>query len=290
MDKKLVLRRRFTDAHEAPIYVEAQQRVYFATLPEGPKGQPRISIRYWDLASDAVITWIEDARMANGMQLSCDQRCLLVCEQGDQNTPAAISKINLATKQREVVISDCTATPFNSPNKVIEVVPGTYIFTDPDYGPRQGFRQNRTKPATYLYSAGKLRKLATGLQQPHGLALSPDKKTLYISDTAADDGVGGYFPELPHGVYSYALDLNSYTLSNRRCIFEARVGIPDGLACDREGRLYAATGSGVNVYADTGEELQHYPVAGGAVNLWLDEVQRRMFVTADDRIEVLDLR
>ena len=268
------------------MYVGSQDRLYFASVAQQRGDGPRISICYWDLASDEVATWVPDARMANGIRLSCDERCLLVCEQGDRKRPAAIARYRLVDARREVIVDDCTATPFNSPNKVVEPRPGAYVFTDPDYGPRQGFRPRRYPPATYSYDGEVLRKLTTGLLQPHGLALAPDGRALYISDTAADDGTGGYDPALPHSIHRYALDLDALTLGDGKRIASVPDGIPDGMGCDSAGRLYAATGDGVRVYDDSGELLHHYPIAGGAVNLWLDEPRGRLFATTDEDIQV----
>ena len=60
------------DAHEGPVYVAADDALYFTTVPRpGPDG-PLVAIRRLDLGRRAVTTVREDANAANGMTLVCD--------------------------------------------------------------------------------------------------------------------------------------------------------------------------------------------------------------------------
>ena len=303
------------DAHEGPVYVPAQRRLYFATAPSQRGPGARVELKYWDLEASIIDTWLYDARMANGVALSCDASCLLVCEQGDRERPAAIARYRLSDKHRTQVVADFEGQPFNSPNKVAELSTGVILFTDPDYGRRQRFRPTRVPterteggaflspeemaaryrpddalpPATYVLAGGVLRKLDTGLEQPHGLAVSPDERYLYISDTSADDGVGGFDESRRHDVYRYALDAGTGDLSMRRHLASVPVGIPDGMVCDEQGRLFCAVGDGIRVYDAEGARLHHELIDGGAVNLFLDCATRQLFVTTDEDIRVYAL-
>lgn len=314
-------------AHEGPVYIPAQGRLYFTTAPDAPppSRSPTVSICYWELATDAVRVWVADARMANGMAPSADGKALLVCEQGDWERPAAITRYALAPgvdddgappeKSRQVLVDAFEGAPLNSPNKVVEVRPGTIVFTDPDYGRRQGFRPNRLPPsrirdsdaflspdefaahgqpdgalppAAYAAVGGVVRRLDTGLAQPHGLASSPDGSRLYISETPADDGVGGFDATLCQCVHMYAFDAAAGTVSGGTKIIDLPRGVPDGMACDAAGRLYCATGEGLRVFSAQGEPLVEATVED-AVNLWLDEDGGRLFTTTDKAVEMYSL-
>jgi len=306
------IRKRETDAHEGPVYVQHQQRLYFATKPDTPSQNPRVEIRYWDLESNEVVPWIHDARMANGMSLSCDQTCLLVCEQGDHDRPAGVARYRLANKNRENIVFSFDGLPFNSPNKVVELSDGRIFFTDPDYGRRQLFRPSKLsrkqleseffisperfknigqpeeslKPSVYTHYRGKTERVDCSLEQPHGLALSPNQSLLYVSDTSADDGVGGFDESREHDIYRFAIDPVSAKLNSKLHIASVPKGIPDGMVCDRQGNLYCAAGDGVHMYRSTGEEVYHLQLEEGAVNLCLSEDERRLFITDDKRISL----
>ena len=253
---------------------------------------PLVSLRRWRLADDGVTTWVEDARVANGLTLSRDGEHLLVCEQGDRERPGCIARYRLADAQREVVVDAYRGQRFNSPNKVLELASGAVILTDPDYGVRQGFRPpSPLEPGVYLHRpGGETMRLAAELLQPHGLALSPGGEWLYVSDTAADSGTGEFYPECPHHVWRYDLDEAAATLSAATRLVASPSGIPDGMDCDADGRLYCATGDGVRVYrGDDGRELHHEPIDGGAVGLSVAGDPARLFVTTDEAVLVFDI-
>ena len=309
-----LLRRRLADAHEGPVYVAAEDALYFASgvRRTGDARGAVADICRWDLARDAVDVWLSDAPVPNGMSLSCEGDCLLVCEQGHLTRPSAVARYRLADGHRISVVDEYAGRPFNSINKCLELAPGTYVFSDPDYGRRQGFRPTRLDvrerdsfvspetfaqegrppdslpPSLYLHREARTYRLAvSALSQPHGLAYDPERGLLYVSDTAADDGGGGYDPTRSRRIVVYSLDAVQAKLTDPREVFVAESGIPDGMACDRAGRLCCATGDGVHVLApDGGGELAHLRIDGGAVNLCLDEPRGRLFVTVDDAVEV----
>lgn len=290
-----LLRRRPADAHEGPVYVPHQDRLYFCTRPEVAGADPSVSICYWDLATDQVGTWVADARMANGMSLSCDASCLLVCEQGDRRRRAAIARYRLGDARREVIVDAFDDMPFNSPNKAVELRSGALVFSDPDYGPRQGFRQNSPlTPALYAYlPTGECHRVDLGFEQPHGLAVSRDQSVLYVTDTGADDGVGGFDESRGRDIYAVPLTYPSQAgapeFGPSRHLARVPVGIPDGMAVAEDGRLLAAAGDGVRVYATDGTLLERVAIEGGAVNVCLDEARGRMFVTTDAAVELWGL-
>jgi len=120
-----------TDAHEGPVYVAAEGALYFTTQRAGR----RVDIMRLSLDDGRISTVLADAAAANGMTLDHDGR-LIVCEQ----QPAAISRVDPATGERELVVDAYRGLPLNSPNDVVVKGDGTVWFTDPSYGFLQGFR------------------------------------------------------------------------------------------------------------------------------------------------------
>src|SRR5215216_429661 len=119
-----------TDAHEGPVYVAAEQALYFTTQRAGR----RVDIMRLSLPDGRISTVLADANAANGMVLDRDGR-LLVCEQ----RPAAIARVDPATGAREIVVDAYRGRALNSPNDVVVKSDGSLWFTDPSYAHLQGF-------------------------------------------------------------------------------------------------------------------------------------------------------
>ena len=96
----------------------------------------------------------------------------------------------------------------------------------------------------------------TTLVQPNGIALSPDGRSMYISDTGAITGVidprlnipGSPFNQTgPKAVFKFDVVDAGRALAARRPIFYAPDGVPDGLKCAANGFVVTATAHGVDV-------------------------------------------
>ena len=53
---------------------------------------------------------------------------------------------------------------------------------------------------------------------------------------------------------------------NRRLFAFVEAGIPDGIKCDTEGRVYSGCGDGIHVWAASGAPLGRIEIAGGVAN------------------------
>lgn len=259
-----------TDAHEGPVVVPDQNRLYFTSVPDFAADDTHIAIRYVDLGTKQVETFIPDANMANGMWLSSDGAALLVAEQGTKDTPAAISRISLADGEREIIVDSYEGKPFNSPNKVIEASSGWIYFSDPDYGYHQGFKDAPQLPmAVYAHSpeTNETTRLTTAVARPHGLALSLDENVLYIGDTDAIDGSSPYDPNRSHSILSAPL-LAPNEIGPLMEVLAVPVGIPDGFIVTKpHGNLWVAAGDGVRLYSSDGMLIEMFPIDRGAFNV-----------------------
>ena len=273
-----------TNAHEGPVFVPSQGRLYFTTKPDFTASDTHIAINYLDIVTHKVVSFRSHSNMANGMWLSRDGKSLLVAEQGTFTSPAAISRIALADGKREVIVDEYQGKPFNSPNKVIESSTGWIYFSDPDYGHNQGFKPAPLLPmAVYAHDplSGTTVRLSTSFDRPHGLALSPDENILYVGDTAAVDGKSSYNPSATHGIVDARL-LTPDSLGVVHSLLEVPVGIPDGVVTSPNGDLFVAAGDGVRHYSDDGKFLRLLAIENGAVNLTL--VDGVLYITADTAI------
>ncbi|MEO1017089.1 MAG: SMP-30/gluconolactonase/LRE family protein [Pseudomonadota bacterium] len=273
-----------TDAHEGPVVVTSQNRLYFTTKPDFAAEDTFIAIRYVDLATNEVETFRPRSNMANGMWLTRDGTALLVAEQGTRETPGGISRIRLADGHREVLVDSFEGQPFHSPNKVIEAESGWIYFSDPDYGFNQGFKDQSPLPmAVYAFdpTTETTVRLTIEPDRPHGLASSPDGKTLYIGDTDAIDGKSPYDPNKTRGVLGASLE-TSDKIGELTDLLSVPEGIPDGFITTPNGDLWVAAGDGVRRYTAEGEFLELLPIENGAVNLTRDG--NVLYITADTAI------
>ena len=247
-------------AHEGPVYAADEDALYVTTVPvrNSPHAEPRVAIvrialngLRFPLASSAVSALRDPAGAANGMTLSPDGG-LLVCEQGSFGSPAAITRIDRRTGERErVVVDQVDGMPLNSPNDVVVARDGAIWFTDPSYGYLQGFRPApRRADAVYRHdpATGRTRVVAEDLDKPNGLAFSPDERVLYVADSGANHEPGTYDPRRPHHVVAYDV-VDGVRLGRRRAFADITPGFPDGIKTDAAGRVYVSSGDGVQIRA-----------------------------------------
>jgi gluconolactonase len=125
---------------------------------------------------------------------------------------------------------------------------GRKYFTDTQTG-RIYLKRNRAKPVL----------VAAGLQSPTGIAVSPDGAWLAVVERRT------------HWGFSYRIELNGQLSAPQRFFW---FHVPDsaddsgagGCVMDREGRLYATSHLGVQVFDHNGRVRAILPVPGGAVS------------------------
>ena len=291
------------DAHEGPVWVADQCRLYFTTKTH-LEGRRQVDVMYldfsvfntcsgdelWEKVPDDAARQVEakrfihDVGMANSMCLGENGRSLIVAEQGDEEQPAVISRYDLADKSRAVIVKEFKGKPFNSLNKVILTKQGHLVFSDPDYGFRQGFRPPpELEPALYVRTkAGHLSTFRCQLEMPHGLALTPDEQTLFVTDTS-DDGAHEDDVELDRrkSVWKFFFDPATGSISGKgQCCFQVEEGVPDG-SVTHDDRLLVGGGDGVYVADLSGKLLGKIPTPYPAVNVALAGAGKHLFVTVD---------
>ncbi len=269
-----------TDAHEGPVYVAAEHALYFTSLPR----ERAVAIRRVALADAQVTTVRPAANAANGMTLGRDGR-LIVCEQGSVSEPARIVRVDRVTGAAETLAAGWRGVPFNSPNDVVERGDGSIWFTDPSYGFLQGFRPHpRTGDGVYRIdpASGDVSLVAVSLDKPNGLAFSPDGRTLYVTDSGANQEAGSFYDERPHHIVGF--DVVAGRLARERVFAEVAPGFPDGIKCDSEGRVYASSARGVQVFSTGGRLIGEIGLPGAVNFTWGGPRRNHLFITTDTAI------
>jgi len=285
-----------TDAHEGPVYVADEDALYFTSRPreirDPAPGHRESSIKRVSLDGDsfpmepgAVFVVSARANNANGMCLARDG-ALIVCEQGSRSEHAAIARVDRRTGASEVVVEEWRGLRLSSPNDVVVKSDGSVWFTDPSYGHLQGFRPE-PQVGDYVYrhdpTTGRTSVVADSFVKPNGLAFSPDEDVLYITDSGANQEAGSYYIGLPHHILAFDVRDGSH-LTSARLFAVTTPGFPDGIKVDMDGRVYASSFSGVQVFDPTGDLIGeiHLP---GAVNFTFGGPDRNvLFITTDDAI------
>ncbi|MET0291412.1 MAG: SMP-30/gluconolactonase/LRE family protein [Steroidobacteraceae bacterium] len=188
-------------------------------------------------AEGKVSTFMEESNGSNS--LAYNPAGELVSVQTKQPRVGVIQPVQAA----RTLVEGFDGKPFTRPNDLVVSRRGDLYFSDP----------NSTPTGLYLLPpGGTLALIASDIARPNGVALSPDERVLYVGDTG--------------GEWVIAFDIaKDGGLSNRRNFARtagvtkgengAFAGGTDGLAVDASGRVYAATGIGVQVFDKKGKAL-----------------------------------
>jgi gluconolactonase len=159
--------------------------------------------------------------------------------------------------------------PFSRPNDVIVSRNGGVYFTDPGFTVQQAEAlvkqlgkplEPQLPPAVYYMPPGRRPiRIEDKMIRPNGIQLSRDEKTLYVSDSNGSDIIA--WDIQPDGLVRNRRAFGS--LAGRSTRDNGLGGIrtfADGMTIDNDGRLYVATGGGVEVLSGQGRHLGIIPV------------------------------
>ncbi len=193
-----------------------------------------------------VTTFLENTNGSNG--LAFDSKGRLITTQ----TAAGQERIGVIYPRG----SEATlAEKFGRPNDLVVNKAGGIYFTAPGAAPA----------VFYIPPGGAAAKVNEDIENPNGIQLSRDEKTLYVNNT--------------RGEYMLAFDIQpDGKLANKRNFAQYQgvtkndTGVTsgaDGIAIDNDGRVYAAINStgGVQVFSPEGKYLGTIPTSLGAQNI-----------------------
>jgi len=234
----------------------------------------------WDEETGAVGPWRKPSGYANGNTRDRQGR-LVTCEHGGRRvsrTEPGGAIVTLADRFE--------GKRLNSPNDVVCKSDGSIWFTDPSFG-ILGWYEGAKAPAelpTNVYridAAGAMSVVAEGINQPNGLAFSPDESLLYIVESRS----------VPRKILAYDVK-GGKTLANRRVLVDAGPqGTPDGFRVDMDGNLWCGWGmgkeglDGVSIFNPDGKLIGRIDLPERCANLCFGGTHRnRLFMTASTSI------
>lgn len=231
---------------------------------EGPLWLPELGVLRWsDIPNDRIMSYDpqtgassvhrQGVEFTNGRALLQDGR-VVQCSHGRRAV-----EVENADGTVEILIDSYHGRRLNSPNDVVVAADGSVWFTDPSYGitvAEEGHGGEREYVDHFVFrldlDRDELRVVMSDVEEPNGLAFSPDERVLYVSDTSAaraPDGRGN------HHIRAYDLDPDAPWTSpkNGRLFAEVSPGVPDGIKVDELGNVWTSSGSGVQVFSPAGE-------------------------------------
>ena len=211
---------------------------------------------------------------------------ILMADHGNR----AVARLDLATRKKTFLATHFEGKRFNSPNDLVLASSGAIFFTDPPYG-LEGLNQSPMKELAHngvyrIDPDGAVMLIEDSISFPNGILLSPDERRLYVANSD---------PELP---VWYALELDaSGAASGKRvfadCAAEAAAGLPglpDGMAIDARGNLFATGAGGIHVFAADGERLGLIETGTAIANCAFGEDGATLFLASHHMLARLSTR
>ena len=263
----------------APPAARLERLATGAVWSEGPVWRPETEELLWsDIPNNRMLVWHaqrglsvwrEPADFSNGHVREADG-AILHCSHGQR----AVLRTRFDAQGRalpdETVVSHYQGRRLNSPNDVVVRRDGTIWFTDPPYGiasDREGYRADSELGDHYVFrfdpASGALQIVSDLVEEPNGLAFSPDERVLYITDTSAalrTDGGGN------HHIMAFDV-VGGQALAAPRVLAVVNPGLADGLRVDIHGFIYTSSADSVQVYHPDGTRIGRIPVPEVVGNL-----------------------
>lgn len=236
--------------------------IYFSDILRGTnKGM----ILRFDPKARKTTVFANDSGKSNG--LIFDSQGRLVGAQGADYGGRQIVRWDVETGKRTVLADRYQGKKFNSPNDLCLDDQGRVYFSDPRYIGHEP-RELEHRAVYRINKDGSVVEVTHNISKPNGLAISPDGKTLYVSehDNGTDNNDD---PEAKPGprtmrIYAFPLGPDGLPSGPRKTLVDfGEVAGCDGMTVDEHGNLYLAVRNpkrpGVMVVNPEGKEIGFIP-------------------------------
>jgi gluconolactonase len=242
---------------------------------EGPVGTPDGGLYFSDIRPNRIYHLDPGGKISLVREQTNGANGLALTREGDLLAAEGEGK-RISRRSRDGGVTTVTegiaGKPFLSPNDVLVDAKGGIYITDP--GPRPVV-PGRTAYVYYLPPGAKEPIVIDDqIARPNGITLTRDGKTLIVNDT------------LGPTVYAYNVQpdgsvKNKRTFAQLRDIPEGKESGADGMALDREDRLYVTTVAGVQVFDAAGKYLGTIKVPRQPANAGFAGPDKRvLYITA----------
>ena len=246
---------------EGPVWMREDQSLLWSDIPNN-------RMLRWHAASGMTV-WRDGVEFTNGHVREADGS-LLHCSHGLRGVVRTRFGPGLQPLGDEVLVSHYQGRRLNSPNDVVVKRDGTVWFTDPPYGilsNREGHQAESELGANHVFRFDPAKQsldiVSAFVEEPNGLAFSPDESLLYVSDTSAalrTDGSGH------HHIVAFDV-IGGQALTNPRVFAVIEPGLADGFRVDVHGFVYTSSEDSVQVYHPDGTRIGRIAVPEKVGNL-----------------------
>ena len=244
---------------------------------EGPvwvPGERAGMLLFSDIPADRILQWTAaggvsvfrtPSRGANGNTLDREGR-LVTCEHRSRSVVR-----NALDGSMETLADSHAGTKLNSPNDAAVRSDGTVWFTDPPYGLAGRHKEQR---GNYVYrldpATRRAEAVITEIAWPNGICFAPDESRVYVANSDRANAV----------IYVASVRKDGW-VGDPQPLCRIDNGIPDGIRCDSEGRIWSSAGDGVHVFAPDGQQIGKVLVPESPANLCFGgEDGKTLFITA----------
>ena len=254
---------------EGPVWMGDTRALVWSDIPNN-------RMLRWDEETGAVSVFRKPSGYANGNTRDRKGR-ILSCEHGGRRVSRTESDGRIKT-----LANSFEGKRLNSPNDIVCRSDGSVWFTDPSFGILGWYEGAKAEPElpTNVYRLdmpSKLTVVAESINQPNGLAFSPDESILYIVESRAQ----------PRTILAFDVT-KERTLKNKRVLIDAGPkGTPDGFRVDIDGNLWCGWGmgeaglDGVHVFNPQGKLIGRIDLPERCANLCFGGTERnRLFMAA----------
>ncbi len=264
---------------EGPVWVKDGQHLLFSDIP-------RNTIHQWS-ESRGLEVYLRPAGYngenppgkelgTNGLLIDSEGR-LVMCNHGLR----AVTRLDDFNHTHTILADKYDGKRLNSPNDAVYKSNGDLYFTDPSYG-LEGVNNSPLKELDFngvyrLDTDGNVALMTTEMTNPNGIGFSPDESILYVAQSDGSAPLLRAFDVQEDG-----------TLSEGRIFYDATAqreaggkGLPDGMAIDQDGNVFATGPGGVLILNPEGKLLGIIRTGEATANCAFGDDGSTLYITAD---------
>ncbi len=254
---------------EGPVWLGDTRQLVWSDVPGN-------CMHKWDEETGVASVFRKPSNMGNGNTRDRQGR-IVTCE----HLTRRVTRTE-ADGRITVLADSFEGKRLNSPNDIVVKSDDSIWFTDPFFGITGFYEGEKAEPQlpfnVYRIDAdGSVSVAAEGINQPNGLAFSPDESILYIVESRSS----------PRKILACDV-IDGRTLANRRDFIDAGPkGTPDGFRVDLDGNLWCGWGmgeaglDGVHVFNKNGKPIGRIDLPERCANVCFGGVHRnRLFMAA----------